>query len=375
MSYGGVDYKIWLISAQVIGYMLSKFIGIKVISEMSGQWRSTGILLMSAIACTALAGFAIVPAPWNIVFLFLNGLPLGMGWGLMLGYLEGRKTTEVLGAGLSVSFIFSSGFSKSIGKWVMDTWQLSEFMMPVAVAGLFVLPLLFLVWLLGHLPPPSGEDERLRTRRSPMDASARLQFVRTFAGGLLLLILSYVLLTIYREFRDNYAAEIWQALGHGDSAAIFTASETPVALLVMLCVSLMMAIKNNRIALMTNLAMVGSGFALIGLATWAFQMTWLPPIGWMVSVGLGLYLSYVPFNSVLFDRLIAAFRYVSNVGFLIYLADSFGYLGSIAVLFYKNFGHLELSWAEFFLQMSYIVSFTGVVLTGMAMWYFYRKKQ
>lgn len=373
LSFGGIDYKIWLISVQVIGYMISKFIGIKVIAEMSGEKRALGIFVMILVAGLSLVGFAFVPAPYNIVFMFLNGLPLGMGWGFMLGYLEGRRVTEVLSAGLSVSFIFSSGFSKSIGKLVMERWGFSEFLMPLVVAGLFSVPLVLFVYLLDQLPPPSAIDEAQRTKRSPMNAQERIAFVKTFLGGLILLIVSYIFLTIYREFRDNYAAEIWKALGYGTSANIFTLTETPVALCVMVCVSLVMAVKDNKKALIINHLMVLFGFVLIGLSTFGYQQGIINPFWWVVLVGLGLYLGYVPFNSVLFDRLIAAFRYVSNVGFLIYLADSFGYLGSISVLFYKNFGQLEVSWLDFFIQMSYIVSTAGTVLMIGSLLYFLNK--
>jgi len=373
MTFMDIDYKIWLISVQVIGYMISKFIGIKVIAEMSGEKRALGIFVMIAVAGLSLVGFAFVPAPYNIIFMFLNGLPLGMGWGFMLGYLEGRRVTEVLSAGLSVSFIFSSGFSKSIGKFVMESWGFSEFLMPLVVAGLFAVPLVFFVYLLDQLPPPTDLDEQQRTKRQPMNAKERIAFVKTFFGGLVLLIISYVFLTVYREFRDNYAAEIWKALGYGSSANIFTLTETPVALCVMFCVSLVMAVKDNKKAMVINHLMIFVGFALIGLSTFAFQQALLSPIWWIILVGLGLYLGYVPFNSVLFDRLIAAFKYVSNVGFLIYLADSFGYLGSISVLFYKNFGGLEVSWLDFFIRMSYIVSVAGSMLIAASLWYFLKK--
>lgn len=373
MTFMDIDYKIWLISVQVIGYMISKFIGIKVIAEMSGEKRALGIFAMIAVAGLSLVGFAFVPAPYNIVFMFLNGLPLGMGWGFMLGYLEGRRVTEVLSAGLSVSFIFSSGFSKSIGKFVMESWGFSEFLMPLVVAGLFAVPLVVFVYLLDQLPPPTALDEQLRTKRQPMDAKERIAFIKTFFGGLVLLIISYIFLTIYREFRDNYAAEIWKELGYGSSANIFTLTETPVALCVMFCVSLVMAVKDNKNALIINHLMILFGFALVGISTFAFQQALLSPVWWIILVGLGLYLGYVPFNSVLFDRLIAAFKYVSNVGFLIYLADSFGYLGSISVLFYKNFGGLHVSWLDFFVRMSYIVSVAGTVLMACSLWYFLRK--
>src|SRR5688572_28604056 len=195
LSYLGVSYKVWLIIAQVIGYGLAKFIGIKVISELPAFQRAKGIVIMVFIAGISWLFFAITPAPYNIFFLFTNGLPLGMGWGLVFGYLEGRRVTEVLGAGLSVSFIFSSGFAKSIGGFVMKNWGTSEYWMPFVSTCLFLLPLILFLWLLDKLPPPSPFDEELRTRRQPMNAVERKKFLFAIAPGLVLLILTYMLLT------------------------------------------------------------------------------------------------------------------------------------------------------------------------------------
>lgn len=371
--FWGIDYKILLITAQVLGYTLSKFIGIRVISEMSNDKRSLSILLLIVSAALALLGFALVPAPWGIIFLFLNGLPLGMVWGLVFSYLEGRQTTEVLGAGLSVSFIFSSGFVKTVGKFVMLHWGVSEDWMPFVTGSLFLAPLLGFVWLLDRVPEPSAKDIELRAKRAPMTGQQRRQFLVDFGGGMFLLTLVYILLTAFRDFRDNFSAEIWEALGYGNNAEIFTLTEIPVSVAVLVLLGLMMAIKQNYKALQANYLIIMAGFALSGLSTLMFQHHLLSPPAWMILVGLGLYLGYVPFNSILFDRLIATFRVTGNVGFLIYLADSFGYLGSVVILFYKNFGFANLSWLEFFTQSIYIVSVAGILLMVACMVYFRRK--
>ena len=103
----GISYKVVLVTAQVLGYMLSKFIGIKVIAEMKAHHRPFFILLLVTTGWITLLGFAIVPFEYKFICMFLNGLPLGMIWGLVFGYLEGRKMTDFMGAFLSVSFIFS----------------------------------------------------------------------------------------------------------------------------------------------------------------------------------------------------------------------------------------------------------------------------
>lgn len=77
-EYFHVDYKVWLVIAQVIGYMSSKFYGIKFIAEVNSKTRARYILTLIGIAWAALLAFAFVPAPWNIAFLFINGFPLGL---------------------------------------------------------------------------------------------------------------------------------------------------------------------------------------------------------------------------------------------------------------------------------------------------------
>jgi len=78
---------------------------------------------------------------------------------------------------------------------------------------------------------------------------------------------------------------------------------------------------------------------------------------------------------MLFERLIASFKYVSNAGFIIYVADSFGYLGSDVILLVKNFMQLDISWTEFLVKMVMLVSVTGMLLVIFSAIYFKRKYQ
>src|SRR5258706_1374325 len=373
ISYWGVDLKGWMVISQVIGYLISKFIGIKIVSELQSKHRTKGILLMVSIAAVAWLFFAITPSPYNLIFLFMNGLPLGMVWSLVFGFLEGRKNTEVLGASLSVSFIFSAGFGKTVGGLVMRDFGVSEFWMPFVAACLFFIPLLFFLWLIDKLPPPSAEDEVLRTKRKPMMGAERLALVKTFAPGLVLLILSYALLTAFRDFRDNFSAEIWQSLGYGDKPSIFAQTETPISIVVLVAIASLMIVKNNKAALLINHLMVLVGMLMVGASTLAFQHELISPPVWMTLVGMGLYFGYIQFNSIFFDRLLAAFSYAGTVVFLINLADSFGYIGSVSVLLYKYFGHSNLSWLNFFISSGYVVSVAGTILIGASLVYFKKK--
>jgi len=176
---------------------------------------------------------------------------------------------------------------------------------------------------------------------------------------LVLLIGAYVFLTAFRDFRDNFAAEIWRDLGQANGAAIFTLSELPVAIVALAILASLMAIKDNRLAFLVVHAILAAGFACIGLSTLAFQSGVIGPIEWMILVGAGLYAAYTPFNTVLFDRLVAASGRVATAGFLIYVADSVGYIGSISLLLTKSLGHIQLAWVPFFTQAAYAVGLIG----------------
>jgi hypothetical protein len=182
-----------------------------------------------------------------------------------------------------------------------------------------------------------------------------------------------MLLTIFRDFRDNFSAEVWKALGYGNSPEIFTTTEIPVSIAVLIVMGSLMLIRNNKLALMVNHLIIFIGMILIGVSTFLFQQQLISPPIWMILIGLGLYLGYVPFNSIFFDRLLAAFKYVGTVGFIMYVADSFGYLGSVGVLFFKEFGYAELSWLDFFISSGYIISFAGSILIAASMLYFHYK--
>jgi hypothetical protein len=359
--YLGISYKVWLVVFQAIGYAMSKFIGIKVIAELKSQSRFKGILICSFIAGISWLLFGIVPAPYNIIFLLTNGLPLGMIWGLIFSYLEGRQTTEALGAGLSVSFIFSAGFSKSVGAWVL-TWGVSETWMPFVATMLFSGPLLLFLFLLNKVPPPTEADEAMRTKRKPMNAEERANFTRMFGPVLFVLILSYIMLTAMRDIRDNFSKEIWSALGVNVSPETFTYTEIPIAILVLIAIGSMIFIKNNKKALFVNLYMILGGFACVAIGILMFNNNLIDGYMLIIVTGFGLYLGYVPFNCVLFERFIAAFRVPGTVGFVMYLADAFGYLGSVGVLLYKEFAQPNVSWVDFFTTSGFAVGILGIVL-------------
>ena len=346
-QYFHIDYKVWLVIAQVLGYTISKFYGIRFIAEVKPGTRMRNILTLIGISWLALIGFALVPAPYNIIMLFINGFPLGMIWGLVFGYLEGRRATEFMAAVMSISLIFASGFVKTSGLTLMSIFPINEYFMPFFTGALFVIPLLIFVFCLELLPPPSEKDKKLRVERVPMSDTERKAFFIRFLPGIILTVMIYVMLTVMRDVRDNFEVEIWTGLGV-KSNTIYTHIDTIISVIVLTAMSLLILIKNNLLAFSVIHLLIIGGCMLTGISTVLFDMQLIGPISWMTLAGLGLYLGYVPYNAIFFERMIASFKYKSNVGFIMYVADAMGYLGSISILLVKELVRPGVSWAVFF---------------------------
>ncbi len=368
-QYLHVDYKVWLVIAQVIGYTFSKFYGIKFIAEVNSKNRARYILTLIGIAWAALLAFAFVPAPWNIVFLFINGFPLGLIWGLVFGYLEGRRSTEFMASVLSISLIFASGFVKTVGRDLLTVFHVNEFRMPFITGTVFVLPLLLFVFCLELMPPPTAEDKQLRSERVPMNATERRQFIMRFLPGIFLTLIIYVLLTVMRDVRDNFEVEIWAGLGV-KSNSIYTKIDSLISVIVLVAMSLLILVKKNLMAFKIIHLLIIAGCVLVGTSTFMFTHKMINPVSWMTMAGLGLYLGYVPYNAIFFERMIATFKYKSNVGFIMYVADAAGYLGSISVLLIKELGKPNISWSNFFKEGVMVVAVAGGICAFLSLLYF-----
>jgi hypothetical protein len=367
-----LDLKTALVVSQVMGYSLSKFLGIKFNSEMPPQRRAWALVFLIAWAELALVLFAVVPPQGKVFALFLNGLPLGAVWGVVFSFLEGRQTSEILGAGLSCAYVVASGAVKSVGAALLGA-GISESWMPATTGLLFLPVFLAAVYGLSLIPPPSAADVAARTEREPMTGEDRRAFVKRFLPGLAVLVLVYLCLTAYRDFRDNYAAEIWTDLGMGQQAAVFTLTEIPIALSVMLVLGLLYLVKNNKRGLLLTYVIMGAGAVMIGAATLLFDGGLIGPKLWMILVGLGLYLGYVPYGCVLFDRTIAALGIVATAVFLIYVSDAVAYSGAVALQLYKALGQADISKLQFFRYFSYVTSAICVVCLALSGSYFLRR--
>lgn len=367
----GIGFKTILVTSQVSGYMLSKFIGIKVIAEMPPQRRAISMIWLILIAEGALLLFGVLPRPWNAGCLLANGLPLGMVFGLVQGFLEGRRATELLVAGLCASFILADGFTKTVGTWLLSA-GVTEDWMPSAAGALFLIPFGACVAMLARIPPPTPSDVAARSERLTMSHADRRNFFLRYVTGLVPLVILYLLVTVVRSIRADFAPEIWRDLQHTTPPTTLTYSEMVVAFCVLMVNGAGILIQDNRTAFFASLATCGAGLGLLAAAMLLRNSGFLSGFTFMVLLGLGLYLPYVAFHTTLFERLLGMTRQRGNIGFLMYVADSIGYLGYVSVMIGRNFASTPNDVLGLLTLTGWITVGLGGLCLALSGWYFFQ---
>ncbi len=359
-EYWGLDEKSLLVIAQVLGYTASKFLAIKFVAELRPERRAAAILVLIALAEAALLLFGIAPVPLRGVCLFFNGLPLGMVFGLVLGFLEGRRVTEALTAGLCVSFILADGFMKSVGEFLLQQ-GVSQYWMPAAAGGMFVIPLCIGVAMLSCIPHPTQQDEAERSERTPLNHRERMAFLREYGLVLIPIIVVYLLATILRSFRGDFLPELWSDLGTKPDSGTYTQSEMVVSFFITVFCGATVIIHDNRRALLSALGICGLGAVLLcGTVLW-HKLYPIPPMTLIVLLGTALYLPYVAIHTTVLERLIALSHERGNLGFLMSMVDAVGYLGYVGVLLVRKTLDIQGNLLDFFLQASLIA---GLIACG-----------
>jgi hypothetical protein len=295
-----------------------------------------------------------------------------MVFGMVLGFLEGRRLTEAMTAGLCASFILADGVTKSVGTWLLQN-GVSERWMPALAGLLFVPMLLACVGMLTRIPPPDAGDVASRSQRKPMDRRERSALVRRYAPGLAALVGVYLLITIARSIRADFAPEIWKGLGTNTVPSTFTTSEIMVASGVLLATGSMSFIADNRRAFLASLGLCGVGLALMVFALAGLGGSWLGGFAFMVLMGLGLYLPYVAIHTTVFERLIAMTRERGNIGFLMYLADAAGYLGYAAVIVAGSFLPRQGGFVRSYIVVSWLIAALAMGSLALGWVYFTRR--
>jgi MFS family permease len=354
----GLSYKVAVIVAQILGYTLSKFIGIRTVSATTVERRTVMIVMLAASAMGFLLVFALSSPAVGLIAMFLNGMSLGLIWGLLFAFVEGRNATDLIGVFLSTSFILASGAAKSVTVFLTTVINVSNAWAPL-FASFCAIPLIgFGLWLLNRLPPPTEDEKRSRSVRRAMSREDRGMMFRVMFWSLIPLTLLYVVLTVYRDIRDSFMVDIFHELRLPAEPALFARLEIAVTLIVLVILFFVARIRRHRNAVRTQLLLLLSSAILVGVSTVLFYKNSISPEVWMILTGVSTYIAYIPFNSMLFERLIALYRLEGTVGFLMYFADSFGYLASCTLYVGASIFETSIDWTGLFLRtgQTYVIA-------------------
>lgn len=371
LTFMGSDYKVAVTTIQILGYVIAKFFGIKIISELKKENRFRFFVGSAILAELALVGFGLLEAPYNIAAMFVNGLSLGCMWGVIFSFIEGRKVTDILASLLGVSMVFSSGVAKSFGLFAMNEMQIDQFWMPAVIGG-FALPLLvFMGYMLKRLPQPTAEDIALRNERVVLDGKGRVALFRKYAPILTLLFIGNFMLLVLRDIKEDFLVNILDM--SNQSSWFFARIDTIVTLIILGIFALFAFFRSNIRALLWLMTLVIAGCLTMTYVSFHYETLDLKPVTWLFIQSLSLYIAYLTFQTIFFDRFIACFRIKGNVGFFIALIDFIGYLGTVTLLSTKEFLNIELEWFALFNHIAGFVGATCSILFIVASILIHRK--
>lgn len=367
LEFLGMDYKTATSIVQIAGYVLSKLLGIKLVSELQRRHRLPFIIGSVAMAELSLLAFGLLPVPWNIVALFFNGLSLGCMWGVIFSYLEGRRLSGVLASVMGMSIACSSALAKSAGLYLIRDLGVDPFWMPAIIGGVAFVLLVVLAFALNALPDPSAEDRAACAERVPMDGRQRRQIFLRFAPVLTMLFAANLFVTVVRDIKEDFLVNIVDTSQL--SAWAFSGVDAVVTAIILLLFLAVSLIRSHLNVLCTLLVLVlVSMFALVYVA-WNYDWLALSPLAWLFVQSLGVYTAFLSFQTLFFERFVACYHIRGNVGFFIVTIDFIGYVGTVGVLVFKELFAGELDWLAFYNSMVVWLGLASCLLfAGSLLW-------
>ncbi|MGB0991216.1 MAG: DUF5690 family protein [Akkermansiaceae bacterium] len=366
-AWGAFELKTAIVTSQLIGYVTAKFLGTHFCSGLRRDRVFYALMGCILAALGSLALLAVLPAKLGVIAMALNGLSLGMVWGMVMRPLEGRGSSEFLLAGLCCSFIIASGDVKTTGKRVLESDLFhnifgSELWMPFATCLLYLIPFTIAAFILSKVPKPSLAEEATRSARNRMTWQDRTAFIKNLLGILIPLAITYFMLTAFRDYRDNFQADLFEEVGVDISSkkGIFSTTERIIAFSVVGVTALVILIKRHLSALQTSHVVMALSLTLPTIAIILRKSETIDGMTWMVLNGIGAYIPYILIHCVTFERLVSLTKSPGNAVFAMMLFDGLGYIGPIIMIPLGDFigGDSRL---ETFDSLTYALSAVGVL--------------
>ena len=344
MILWGMNIKIWMVLCQLIGYTLSKIVGIRFFGGLNRDYRGIFLICLMAASLIPLVILRFTSIEYWPFLMILNGFPLGLVWGLVFSYVEGRKFTELI-------------------LWLQSSLQLSINEVPYITGAFALFPAVIFIILLERFPSPTAEDIDLRLERKALDPSSQKRILGDLQHLILPFVVIYGLLTILRDFRDNFSADMLnQYLAYNTQS--FVKIELPVTLLLLCIVPAFSFIKSHTKSLKLTAYCTAIGGLICLISVLGFQLQFISLPALLVISGTGLYLGYILINISVMDRIIGLSGTNGNSGFLIYIADSVGYLFSLTITSVALLGNTDsIDWVSIFDKLIIVGSILIIALS------------
>ncbi len=213
-------------------------------------------------------------------------------------------------------------------------------------------------YMLKRLPQPTAEDIALRNERVTLDGKGRRALFRKYAPILSLIFVGNFMLLMLRDIKEDFLVNILDV--SNQSSWMFARIDTIVTLIILGIFTLFIFFRSNINALLWMMTLVVAGCLTMTYVSYHYETLDLKPVVWLFVESLSLYIAYLTFQTVFFDRFIACFRIKGNVGFFIAMIDFIGYMGTVALLSAKELFNIDIEWFALF---NHIACAVGAVCT------------
>ena len=146
-----------------------------------------------------------------------------------------------------------------------------------------------------------------------------------------------------------------------------------ITLVILGVFSLFVFFRSNIRALMCLMGMVTASCATMAYISFNYASLNLDPVTWLYAQSLCLYLAYLTFQTLFFDRFIACFHIKGNVGFFIAVIDFIGYLGTVSLLSTKELLNFDMEWFALYNHLACGVGAACTILFSTAAVFIYRR--
>ena len=161
--------------------------------------------------------------------------------------------------------------------------------------------------------------------------------------------------------------------GYDGEPTHFSKADLPIALGIMIVMAALNLVKDHQRGLRAVYREMIAGMAVMAGTSLVHDLQMISGLWWMILIGFGAYLAYVPFGAVLFERVMASTKAAGTAVFAIYLSDAVGYTGSVGIQLYKDLGAADLDYFQFLRVFTYSMAGVGIVLFIFSGIYFVQK--